>query len=465
MKYLSILEKFKILFDTLMSFKFIFVLVILMLILTILFTCKKLNNKKYVIFMSLSMILTFIISIIRNHKVLFNTFDNFTTIFFNGIYFPSIYIYISVLLIISLAFITSILNSKKKKIYKIINSITFIINNIFFVIILNIIAKNSINVFEMSSLYTNNSLVAILELNMGLFILWVTALSVVYITNTICDKITSKKTVKEEVTIKDIEQVTEEISTSKELLPKEKIVFNEDVTKIPEVIQTIEEVSSDTNIETNDRVTFNDILNGLVPVTYYDNEINNQNYNITNPQEIYEGNYNNLKLELEKNTIKKVEPIIDKISEVKEVEDVPKVKIEKIEKIEKVPEIKVNIIKAKDIINNDTLNINLDTVEDKTLKIKKENMKKNLISNTISLNDLIKQDEEIKETSKVIDTINDESYSLNDYKKIVEMLKEIKNNSNKNNISIDDAVTMSLINNYSIDDCVKFKEILESNLN
>lgn len=459
MKYLSILEKFKILFDTLMSFKFIFVLVILMLILTILFTCKKLSNKKYVIFMSLSMILTFIISIIRNHKVLFNTFDNFTTIFFNGIYFPSIYIYISVLLIISLAFITSILNSKKKKIYKIINSITFIINNIFFVIILNIIAKNSINVFEMSSLYTNNSLVAILELNMGLFILWVTALSVVYITNTICDKITSKKTVKEEVTIKDID---EEISTTKELLPKEEIVFNEDVTKIPEVIQTIEEVSSDTNIETNDRVTFNDILNGLVPVTYYDNEINNQNYNITNPQEIYEGNYNNLKLELEKNTIKKVESIIDKISEVKEVEDVPKVKIEK---IEKVPEIKVNIIKTKDIINNDTLNINLDTVEDKTLKIKKENMKKNLISNTISLNDLIKQDEEIKETSKVIDTINDESYSLNDYKKIVEMLKEIKNNSNKNNISIDDAVTMSLINNYSIDDCVKFKEILESNLN
>lgn len=459
MKYLSILEKFKILFDTLMSFKFIFVLVILMLILTILFTCKKLSNKKYVIFMSLSMILTFIISIIRNHKVLFNTFDNFTTIFFNGIYFPSIYIYISVLLIISLAFITSILNSKKKKIYKIINSITFIINNIFFVIILNIIAKNSINVFEMSSLYTNNSLVAILELNMGLFILWVTALSVVYITNTICDKITSKKTVKEEVTIKDID---EEISTTKELLPKEKIVFNEDVTKIPEVIQTVEEVSSDTNIETNDRVTFNDILNGLVPVTYYDNEINNQNYNITNPQEIYEGNYNNLKLELEKNTIKKVESIIDKISEVKEVEDVPKVKIEK---IEKVPEIKVNIIKTKDIINNDTLNINLDTVEDKTLKIKKENMKKNLISNTISLNDLIKQDEEIKETSKVIDTINDESYSLNDYKKIVEMLKEIKNNSNKNNISIDDAVTMSLINNYSIDDCVKFKEILESNLN
>ena len=461
MKYLSILEKFKILFDTLMSFKFILVLVILMLILTILFVCKKINNKKYITFMSLSIILAFIISIIKNHKVLFNTFDNFTTIFFNGIYFPSIYIYISVLLIISLAFITSILSSNKKKIYKIINSITFIINNIFFVIILNIIAKNSINVFEISSLYTNNSLVAILELNMGLFILWVAALSIVYITNTICDKITSKKTVKEEITIKDMEPVTDEISTTEELLPKEEIVFKEEIAKVPEV-KEVEEIPTDINVETNDRVTFNDILNGLVPVTYYDNEINNQSYNITNPQEIYEGNYNNLKLELEKDTIKKVEPIIEKVPEVKEVEEIPKVKIEK---VEKVPEVKVNIIKAKDITKKDTLNINLDTVEDKTLKIKKENMEKNLISNTISLNDLIKQDEEIRETSKIIDTINDESYSLNDYKKIVEMLKEIKNNSNKNNISIDDAVTMSLINNYSIDDCVKFKEILESNLN
>ena len=87
--------------------------------------------------------------------------------------------------------------------------------------------------------------------------------------------------------------------------------------------------------------------------------------------------------------------------------------------------------------------------------------------NTISLNDLIKQDEDIKEISEVevLDTVRDESYSLNDYKKMVEMLKEIKNSSNKSNISVDDAVTMSLIGNYSIDDCVKFKEILESNLN
>ena len=429
MKYLSLLEKLKVLLDMLLSFKFILIFVIIMLILTILYLFKKISNKKYIIFMSLSIIVTFIISIIKNYKILSNTFDNFATIFFSGIYFPSIYVYIGILLIISLAFITSVLSSKKRKIYKIINSVIFILNNIFFIIVLNVIAKNNINIFEISSLYTNNSLVAILELNIILFILWITVLTITYITNTICDKISSKQEVKEVVPV--LEPIKELVIDKKEeILPEENISQN-----------TIKENTTISTVNES-KVTFNDILNRLVPVTYYDNEINSINYNISNPQEIYENNYNNLKLELEKENTKVLEDI---------------------QNIKKIPE--VNIIKGNNIIENKINTIEVQTIEEKTQKIKEENMKKNLISNTISLNDLIKQDKEIDMMGQVITTINNPKYTLNDYKKIVEMLKEIKNNSNKNNISIDDAVTMSLINNYSIDDCVKFKEILESNLN
>lgn len=429
MKYLSLLEKLKVLLDMLLSFKFILIFVIIMLILTILYLFKKISNKKYIIFMSLSIIVTFIISIIKNYKILSNTFDNFATIFFSGIYFPSIYVYIGILLIISLAFITSVLSSKKRKIYKIINSVIFILNNIFFIIVLNVIAKNNINIFEISSLYTNNSLVAILELNIILFILWIAVLTITYITNTICDKISSKQEVKEVVPV--LEPTKELVIDKKEeIVPEENISQN--IIKENAIISTVNE----------SKVTFNDILNRLVPVTYYDNEINSINYNISNPQEIYENNYNNLKLELEKENTK--------------------VPVD-IQNIKKIPE--VNIIKGNNVIENKVNAIEVQTIEEKTQKIKEENMKKNLISNTISLNDLIKQDKEIDMMGQVITTINNPKYTLNDYKKIVEMLKEIKNNSNKNNISIDDAVTMSLINNYSIDDCVKFKEILESNLN
>ena len=440
MKYLSLLEKLKVLLDILLSFKFILISVIIILILTILYLFKKINNKRYIIFMSLSIIIAFIISIIKNYKILSNTFDNFTTIFFNGIYFPSIYVYIGILLMISLSFITTILNDKKKKTYKIINSVMFILNNIFFIIILNIIAKNNIDVFSISSLYTNNSLVAILELNMVLFVLWISVLTIIYITNTICDKISSKKEVKEILPvlepIKEILSEEEIISPVEEVVPKEVISTN-----IIEENIVIEPV---TNTIKDDKITFNDILNGLIPVTYYDNEINNTNYSISNPQEIYENNYNNLKLELEKETTKVLEDI---------------------KTIKKIPKVEVNIIKENNAIENKVNTIKVERIEDKTQKIKEENMKKNLISNTISLNDLIKQDKEINMVDKVITTVNNPDYTLNDYKKIVEMLKEIKNSYNKNNISIDDAVTMSLIGNYSIDDCVKFKEILESNLN
>lgn len=457
MRYLTLLEKLKILIDVLMTYKFVLVLIAIMLVLTILFIFKKLSNKKYTILMSLSILLTLIISIIGNYKILFKTFDNFTTIFFSGIYFPSIYIYLGVLLVVAVAFITSILSIKKKKVYKIINSIAFILNNIFFIIVLNIIAKNSINVFEISSLYTNSSLVAILELNMGLFILWIVSLIVAYITNTICDKITSKKTIKEEVVSEVKEPVTKEEITTETIPVKEEVSLIEENIKVPEVTEIKEELPTDTEVETNNKITFNDILNGLVPVTYYDTEVNNKSYNITNPQKIYEDNYNNLKLELEKDSPKIEESIIEKV---------PEVKIKNVKtKVDKVPEVKVNIIKEKDIIGKNILNVNLNKVENKTLKIKEENMKKNLISNTISLNDLVEKEEKIIEPVKQTIISNDTSYTLNDYKKIIAMLKEIKNNSNKNNISIDDAVTMSLISNYSIDDCVKFKEILESNLN
>lgn len=430
MKYLSLLEKFKVLFEVLLSYKFIFGLIIIMLFFTILYLCKKISNKKYMLFMSLSLFVTFVVCIIDNYKILSNTFDDFMTIFLSGIYFPSIYIYIGVFIIILLAFITSIIGSKRK-IYKIINSIGFIVNNVFLIIILNIISDNNINVFQISSLYTNNVLVVILELNMLLFIFWLSSLMVAYITNVICDKITLKKTINNEVVvdekvlISEVEEVKQEVLTNVIDEFKEETLISES--------DNIKEVNVISN-DIEDKVTFNDILNGLVPVTYYDNDKDDASYNIVNPQEIYENNYNNFKLELEK-------------------EKVPVVSIVKPEVVITKPEVNV------------TLEKKIDSIEDITMKIKEENMKKNLASNTVSLNDLIEQDKEIEMVDKVITSVNDISYTLEDYKKIVAMLKEIKNSSSRNNISIDDAVTMSLIGNYSIDDCVKFKEILESNLN
>ena len=56
-------------------------------------------------------------------------------------------------------------------------------------------------------------------------------------------------------------------------------------------------------------------------------------------------------------------------------------------------------------------------------------------------------------------------YNIDDYKKMINMLKNIKNITKSTNITIEEAISISLINNYSLDDCIKFKQLLESNLN
>ena len=162
MTYLSLLEKIKILVSTIFDFKVVLVFSIIMLILTILYMVRVLNKKKYTLSMIGSFILVFAISIISNFKILSKTFDNFTTIFFRNIYFPSIYVYIAMLVISLITFITSMLNRKIGKVYKVLNSINFILGNIILGVRLNIIAKNKIDIFLI--IIVNSYLVSIFKL-------------------------------------------------------------------------------------------------------------------------------------------------------------------------------------------------------------------------------------------------------------------------------------------------------------
>lgn len=447
MSYLSIIEKFKILFDMILDFKVIFVLLGILVIATFLYLIKKIDNKKYISAIILALLLTIGIDIIINYKELSKVFDNFMTIFFSNIYFPSIYVYIGTLVIVFIAFIVSILNKMLNKTYKIINGITFILNNILLVIILNIIAKNKIDIFTPNSLYTSINLVAILEISMGLFILWILSLIVVYTTSVICDRIGSKRREKITCEINNKVEVSNDnkVSTSSQTITPVEVV--EEPQPILSSIDTtinndlldnkvIEEESIETVEETNNNLTFDDILNGNIPVNYYENTLEIDAHDIVNPQEVFENKYKEYK------NNSNIESFQDIVNDVKE---------------DNVVIIKKN--KAKENLKNNT--IPLQELENNTLKENTISIKED-ITNTKEkeLNIDIKEDTEDKKT-----TTKKDIYTLEDYKKFATMLTKLKDFTNSNNVSIDDAVTISLINNYSIDDCLKFKEILESNLN
>lgn len=459
MSYLSIVEKFKILFDMILDFKFIFIFLGVLVIATFLYLIKKIDNRKYIMIITLSLLLILGIDIVINYKELAEVFDNFMTIFFSNIYFPSVYVYVGTLLIVAITFITSMFNKMLNKIYKIINGITFVMNNILLAIILNIIAKNKIDVFTPNELYTNINLVAVLEISIGLFVLWILSLIVVYTTSVICDRIGNKR--REFViydTNSDVEgiDITKDTSSYNNVLTPVKVVSE---VKEPSIVtyeiesnnvepEVIEEVSNvDTNVGTdnvkennNNVVTFDDILNGRIPVNYYENVLSVDEHDIVNPQEVFENKYKEYK---EKSNIESFQDIVNDANE------------------DKVVIIKNN--KAKDNLRINT--VTLDSLEDKN------DIVDTMVTSESSGNENISEvTNELDNTDKIdVVTSNEEirkdSYSLDDYKKFIAMLGELKDFTNSNNVSIDDAVTISLINNYSIDDCLKFKEILESNLN
>ena len=459
MSYLSIVEKFKILFDMILDVKFIFIFLGVLVIATFLYLIKKINNRKYIMIITLSLLLILGIDIVINYKELAEVFDNFMTIFFSNIYFPSVYVYVGTLLIVAIAFITSMFNKMLNKIYKIINGITFVMNNILLVIILNIIAKNKIDVFTPNELYTNINLVAVLEISIGLFVLWVLSLIVVYTTSVICNRIGNKR--REFVTC-DINSdvagidITKDTSSYNNVLTPVEAVSEVKGSSIvtyeiksnnvePEVIEEVSNV--DTNVGTDDVkennsnvVTFDDILNGRIPVNYYENVLSVDEHDIVNPQEVFENKYKEYK---EKSNIESFQDIVNDANE------------------DKVVIIKNN--KAKDNLRINT--VTLDSLEDKN------DIVDTMVTSESSGNENISEvTNELDNTGKIdVVTSNEEirkdSYSLDDYKKFIAMLGELKDFTNSNNVSIDDAVTISLINNYSIDDCLKFKEILESNLN
>ena len=459
MSYLSIVEKFKILFDMILDVKFIFIFLGVLVIATFLYLIKKINNRKYIMIITLSLLLILGIDIVINYKELAEVFDNFMTIFFSNIYFPSVYVYVGTLLIVAIAFITSMFNKMLNKIYKIINGVTFVMNNILLVIILNIIAKNKIDVFTPNELYTNINLVAVLEISIGLFVLWVLSLIVVYTTSIICDRIGNKR--REFVTC-DINSdvagidITKDISSYNNVLTpvesvsevKEPSIVTYEIESNNVEPEVIEEVSNvDTNVGTDDVkennsnvVTFDDILNGRIPVNYYENVLSVDEHDIVNPQEVFENKYKEYK---EKSNIESFQDIVNDANE------------------DKVVIIKNN--KAKDNLRINT--VTLDSLEDKN------DIVDTMVTSESSGNENISEvTNELDNTGKIdVVTSNEEirkdSYSLDDYKKFIAMLGELKDFTNSNNVSIDDAVTISLINNYSIDDCLKFKEILESNLN
>lgn len=465
MTYLTILEKLQIFLDMILDSKILLVFIGIIIILSILNLLKVINNKKYILLLVASLLISLVVDISINYKSLSVTFDNFMNIFFTNIYFPSIYVYIGILVINLITFIISIFNINMKKGYKIINTIIFILNNIFLIIILNVVAENSIDIFSIESLYTNKNLVGILELNVIVFLLWIASLLVMYTV-----EITSTAVLYKKEKSNSVEEDTEYTYTPVE----DNYIYNPQLQNAyPYSSPVLQDNYMYNSVESNinNNIEYKNIVeeeNNNIPINLNNNIIANQTIIIDNKEINNIEDTSSFTLDTPTNTSENInnESFQDIVNDIREesiiIKKPIKEEITKVEEIAKTEEIS-KVEEVKDIEESSNLN---------TMELEKiSKIEENTNNNTVKLEELIREENKtnnIELQNSVVESreeIKENLYNIEDYKKIITMLNSIKKITSSSNISIDEAVTLSLINNYSVDDCIRFKEILESNLN
>ena len=169
----SFIDKIKILFNTILSTPFFSLSALIGIILAILMIIdiikhKKIRKRYYIA----AWFFIFIFIITKYSKVIPTLLDNLINQIFMALYFPSIGVYMFLLIVINIGFIYSLIKNIHKS-YKILSGIISIIMDLLFILIINLLLENNIDITSEITLYTNSKLLVLLELSTALFVSWI----------------------------------------------------------------------------------------------------------------------------------------------------------------------------------------------------------------------------------------------------------------------------------------------------
>lgn len=127
------------------------------------------------------------------YEPLLNILDYLVENIVNNILFPNLAVYGFILLVINIIMIRSILSNKVKKLTKCFNIICFSIMQLSLFFIVKLIIENEIDVYEKLNLYTNQSLLVLIEFSMAIFVIWMVLLMISKLINKIISVVEKKR--------------------------------------------------------------------------------------------------------------------------------------------------------------------------------------------------------------------------------------------------------------------------------
>ena len=412
MEYLNILDKMGLLWK-LVSNNYLFIAILaISMTFFIINRLKLINNKKMGLIITLSFVLGFTIILFYNSNSLFKMFDNIFNMIFRNIYFPSLYVYIAIILITNIILILSIVSTNMSKLYKNINKGMAFAINFLLLILINTVGSNDIDILSSNSMYTNNYFVTLIELTTSVFILWMLVLLIISIINSILLIIENKKMGSEAVEMNDICDVNKlEVSINEQDINKNLEVhpLYKDSKVVTSVIDVKDKLIDDTS---SNVISNNDVDKKVLKVENINNSINFNDFvkkeNVRLDSLRNDDSNNGL------NVLMNMKPVI--VSDRKE-----KVIDKKIDENNYIPEFNKLVEKQ----------------EEKKLDL-------GVIMN-----------------SKASENI-EHKYTKEDYKLFYDMLNQVKaDNDGKSIITMDDALSVNLLNKFSIRQYNLYKKMLE----
>lgn len=180
MNQLSFFDKINILFKLLFSSPIIIgIFAFSLILMIILFFSSKLNRKliKYIFIFIYLLLIGF--SIFKYGSYFLTSIDSFLTLFMANIYFPIVPIYVAIMVISFIIMIITLSGRHKSRFIKILNIVFFTIIQMLFVVFIYVIESNNIDLSTNTGLYSNEQTMTLLELGMGLFVVWIILLLVI----------------------------------------------------------------------------------------------------------------------------------------------------------------------------------------------------------------------------------------------------------------------------------------------
>ena len=241
MSKLSLLDKLKVLSDVTSSSGLFIVAIVILIALAALLITTNTKTKKISSFVCIAIYgAIIIVSILFYREELFELFDYMMNNFFIAIYFPNLAIYFAAIVTTNIILWISIFNRKITKWIRTINTIIFCFIHYLLILIINIITTNKLDIFDQTSIYENQEALALIELSSTIFVVWILFLIIYKIIRIYQDnqEINPKEELENSPLEKEIrKELPKEPIIKTETIIKRKLPDSIKKTEVPSIIQ------------------------------------------------------------------------------------------------------------------------------------------------------------------------------------------------------------------------------------